>query len=94
MQVTTIQDQHGDVDVHRAGCGDLTMRTYRPSAVADAFTFEVDRAQDVAAAYYGPEAGSFYDEAGGDETYGSLDAYLTRCLSSFVFKPCTKGMAR
>src|SRR6266851_2066949 len=49
---------------------------------------EMKQATDAADAVYGPSAGGFYQESGGDKAHGSLQNYLSECLTDFYFAPC------
>lgn len=75
--------------IHAAGCSDVKRdeRTYGADA---SWTVEVTTRLGVVSNVYGPEAGSFYEEAGGDAACGSLESYLRGNLSDFHFAPCVK----
>lgn len=79
--------------VHLAGCADikrdaLKAGDHRPFAV------DVTSKRAAVSAVYGPEAGSFYEEAGGDERHpGGLNEFLDQYIDTELrFAPCTKGL--
>jgi len=80
--------------VHAPGCSDIARDATEQHG--DAWPVEtVNSLRDVARLVYGPDAGSFYEESGGDATWGErggLDAYLDSCTAEFSVAPCVKGL--
>jgi hypothetical protein len=78
----------GTTEIHKPGCrhlGQPRIKNYD----GDPIEIEVETPRDVASFLYGPEAGSFYEEAGGDERQGSLEQYLDQMIETEIhFAPC------
>lgn len=52
------------IHVHRPGCADTTRGRYTSWLVDPPWEIEVSSRKGVVEAFYGPEAGSFYEESG------------------------------
>jgi hypothetical protein len=78
--------------VHAAGCRDIGREcSIYGVSKRDTMEHSIESKRDAAEFMYGPAAGSFYEEAGGDAVNGSLAAYLDGALESdFHFSPCVK----
>jgi hypothetical protein len=75
--------------VHAAGCRDIK-REARLAGDLSPWTVTVASKREAVSKVYGPEAGSFYEEAGGDAAYpGGLSQYLDSYIGTEVqFAPC------
>jgi hypothetical protein len=71
--------------VHAAGCRDL----HRGFCIgAQQWTIDATCVRDVAEDLYGPDAGSFYEEAGYDDPETAWENYV----DEFRFYPCCTGL--
>ncbi|MGI0067469.1 MAG: hypothetical protein ACREB9_03480 [Thermoplasmata archaeon] len=93
MQLVILRDLHGEFDVHKAGCGDLSARNYDRWELQQSYVEEFASQYEVSDSMYGPGAGSFYEENGGEEgPYPTLEEFLAASIGAFNFKPCTRGL--
>jgi hypothetical protein len=93
MQITVIgpnllDQSKGSMHVHRAGCADLKRGQYRHMAAHEQWTEEHNTVRSVVESVYGPEAGSFYAEAGLEDDPKAWESYV----GEFWFAPCTDSL--
>lgn len=74
--------------VHRAGCADVQKAVNGARWEARLFHEQHDSQRSVVDRFYGPQAGSYYDETDGDPELAWQD-YATR----FKFLPCCDQLA-
>lgn len=85
-----IDQSKGTFHVHTKGCADLRKGQYRMLS-RDAFSNEEhESVQSVVESFYGPDAGSFYEESFGDDI--PEDAWK-HYEGDFWFAPCTEELA-
>jgi len=85
-EVTTVGPLgDGSIHVHRTGCADLRKPKYRPYAADSMYDEQFATFKEVVESFYGPDAGSFYTDAG----YDPADPEVWREYSGeFKVFPC------
>lgn len=91
MKLTVVGPMdHGGFDVHKTHCADLQQVKYRPYGLQMYKEEHPDR-RSVVESFYGPSAGSFYEEQWGDDI--PEDAW-THYADEFYFYPCCQLLPR
>lgn len=88
-----LQDK-GSIHVHAAGCADLKRGSYRHVGKYEQDTGEYDSRQAVVESFYGPEAGSFYEESGIPEAKWDTAWEDEGYEAEFYWAPCTNKLPR
>lgn len=96
VRVHVIANDHtGEIDIHAEGCADVRRRPQYQTSRFLGYALRVDEVADlreVVEMTYGPEAGSYYAEAGIDEA-DYAEAWQ-EFVGNFVVKPCVRGLVR
>lgn len=85
------QNTHETLHVHKAGCADLKRGVYRAVSPYEKHDEEHDSVESLVEEWYGPNGGSFYEEAFGEDI--PADAW-THYESEFWIAPCVKDLPR
>ena len=83
LTIVRVSDAKGEFHVHAAGCADLKRRPYTGRS-AEVYHESHASVREVIDSFYGPAAGSFYEEAG----YDNADEAWPNYVSEFWFAPC------
>lgn len=79
-----IDQSKGTFHVHKAHCADLNKRIYAANRRYEMHNETHDTVRSLVESYYGPSAGSFYEEAGYDDPETAWEHYV----GEFWLAPC------
>ena len=96
--LSNAQQRLGTFHVHAEGCADIKRGYFVrwPRSMRSEQAVSVSSRLEVVNEIYGPGAGSFYEEAGGNANHpGGLNEYLDSLVDTeFHFAPCVKDLPR